>query len=393
MPQVLEVIDMITAESLEVAHESASFLKTIDNSYDPMFGKQGAKIGDSLRIRLPFRPTVRTGRVMDVADVDDDSVALTVATQKGVDLRFTSAEMALGVDYLRELYIKPAIQNLISIVEEDALNGMTKFIGNTAGTAGTALADLAALGQARAILNGQAAPKRDRNVQVDSIQMGSMVNGLKGLFQDSQQIKEAMREGFYGRIAMGDLYENEKLWTMTNAGDVATTLDTYTITNGDEDLTVAALSAAPTAGMTFSIAGLYACHPETKQSLGYVKTLAVGTGSTTTNVVLSEPLYISGPKQNCVASNTTTAAVTFTGAASTAYRIGLMYHKSAFAFVTADLPKMGEMSSVRQDEGLSIRVSQGTDIRNDELLTRIDILYGYKAIRPEWACRIIGAAA
>jgi len=329
---------------------------------------------------------------MDVADVDDDSVALTVATQKGVDLRFTSAEMALGVDYLRERYIKPAVQNLISIVEEDALL-MTKYVGQTAGTPGTGLADLAALGQARAILNGQAAPMRDRCVQLDSIQMGTMVNGLKGLFQDSGQIKEAMREGFYGRIAMGDLYENEKLWTMSNAGDVATTLDTYTITNGDEDLAVAALSAAPTLGMTFTVAGLYACHPETKQSLGYLKTIAVGTGSTTTNVVMTEPLYTSGPKQNCVASNTTTAAVAFTGNASTAYRIGLMYHKSAFAFVTADLPKMGEMSSVRQDEGLSIRVSQGTDIRNDELLTRIDILYGYKAIRPEWACRVIGAAA
>ena len=393
MAQTLEVIDMITAESLEVAHESASFIKTINTSYDSQFGKEGAKIGDSLRIRLPNRATVRTGRVMDVADVDDDSVTLTVATQKGVDLRFTSAEMALGVDYLRERYIKTAVQQLISEIEYDVLNGVTKAVGNLAGTVGTAMSDLAGLGQARAILNGQAAPKRDRAVQMDSIQMASMVNGLKGLFQDSTQIKEAMREGFYGRLAMGDLYEQEKLWTMTNAADVSTTLDTYTITNGDADITVATLSAAPTAGMTFTIAGVYACHPETKASLGYLKTFAVGTGSTVTNVVFADPIYISGPKQNCVASNTTTAAVEFTGNASAAYRIGLMYAKDAFAFVTADLPNLGDMSTRRQDEGLSIRVSQGTDIRNDELLTRIDVLYGYKCIRPEWACRLIGAAA
>jgi len=173
---------MITAESLEVAHESASFIKTINTSYDSQFGKEGAKIGDSLRIRLPNRATVRTGRVMDVADVDDDSVTLTVATQKGVDLRFTSAEMALGVDYLRERYIKTAVQQLISEIEYDVLNGVTKAVGNLAGTAGTAMSDLAGLGQARAILNGQAAPKRDRAVQMDSIQMASMVNGLKGLF-------------------------------------------------------------------------------------------------------------------------------------------------------------------------------------------------------------------
>jgi hypothetical protein len=33
-------------------------------------------------------------------------------------------------------------------------------------------------------------------------------------------------------------------------------------------------------------------------------------------------------------------------------------------------------------------VWQASDIRNDELLTRIDILYGWLALRPEWACRI-----
>jgi len=43
---------------------------------------------------------------------------------------------------------------------------------------------------------------------------------------------------------------------------------------------------------------------------------------------------------------------------------------------------------VKTYDGLSIRLWQASDIRNDEMLTRIDILYGYKAIRPQWACRI-----
>jgi hypothetical protein len=87
--------------------------------------------------------------------------------------------------------------------------------------------------------------------------------------------------------------------------------------------------------------------------------------------------------------------VVFVGSASTNYRQGLMYHKDAFAFVTADLPLMGGSEKcVRMvQDGISLRVWQGPDIVNDELLTRIDILYGYKAIRPEWACRLIGAAA
>jgi len=218
---------------------------------------------------------------------------------------------------------------------------------------------------------------------------------MNAKFYDPEAGKKAQREGYYGRMAMGDLYENEKLWTMTNAGDVSTTLDTYTITNGDADVTVASMSTAASQGMVFTIAGVYACHPETKASLGYLKQWVAGSGSTATNLVVQGSIYTSGAKQNCVASNTTTAAVEFVGTATGAYRQGLMYNKNAFAFVTADLPLMGgaDKCSRTNQEGISLRVWQDGDIRNDELLTRIDILYGYQCIRPEYACRLIGAVA
>lgn len=394
MTQTIATIDMITRESQLVLHENLSFIPTINRSFDDSFGKVGAKIGDALRVRLPSRGTVRTGRAMNVQDVEDESISLTVATQKGVDLRFTSAEMALGIDYISERYLVPNIKNLVSQVEADVINGVTKLVPTVAGSAGTAMSDLSVLGTARAYLNGQGCPMSDRSIMLDSIQMAGLVNGMKAQFFDPEAGKKAQREGYYGRMAMGDLYENEKLWTMTNAADVATTLDTYTITNGDADITVAALSAAPTQGMVFTIAGVFACHPETKANLGYLKQWVVGSGSSTTNVVVQGGIYISGAKQNCVASNTTIAAVAFIGNANASYRQGLMYNKDAFAFVTADLPLMGgaDRCGRMTQDGISVRVWQDGDIRNDELLTRIDILYGYQCIRPEFASRIIGAA-
>ena len=71
-----------------------------------------------------------------------------------------------------------------------------------------------------------------------------------------------------------------------------------------------------------------------------------------------------------------------------------MYHKEAFQFITADLPLMDDAQKCmrREKDGLSIRVWLASDIRNDELLMRLDILYGMAALRPQWACRIIGAA-
>jgi hypothetical protein len=86
----------------------------------------------------------------------------------------------------------------------------------------------------------------------------------------------------------------------------------------------------------------------------------------------------------------TTDAVTLFGTANTTYKNALAYQKDFCTFVTADLPIMGDAAkcTVRSQEGLTVRVWEGSDIRNDEMLMRIDILYGYAVLRPEWACRV-----
>jgi hypothetical protein len=81
---------------------------------------------------------------------------------------------------------------------------------------------------------------------MDSVTMGGLVNGLKGLFQDSSQIKEQYREGMIGRTAMADWYENDRMWTLTNGSDVACTMAAAAaVTDGGNVMTMASLSAAP----------------------------------------------------------------------------------------------------------------------------------------------------
>jgi hypothetical protein len=269
------------------------------------------------------------------------------------------------------------------------------------GTAGAPPTDLAAVGAARAKLNQMLAPKDgNRYVQMDSVTMGGMVNGLKGLFQDSAQIKEQYREGMIGRTAMADWYENDRMWTLTNGADVACTMAAAAaVVDGSNVMTMASLSAAPAVGSVFTVPGVYACHPETKASLGYLQQFVITNGTTAIQTV-SPTIYLTGPKQNlCSAAGAKITAATFDGTGvvpvffgnlSTSYVQNLMYHKEAFQFVTADLPIMGDAEKcVRKNlDGLSLRVWQGSDIRNDELLMRVDILYGMAALRPEWACRI-----
>jgi hypothetical protein len=397
MANSLLTIDMITREALRIAHEKIQFIGTTDRQYDDSFGKTGAKIGSTLRVRKPNQYTRTQGsRVMDVQDQNEQNGTITVATQDHVDMRFNSVELALSIDEMSKRYIEPAVSVLISGIESDYLAFATKATYNVAGTAGTALTDLVAVGAARAKLNQQLAPKDgNRFIMADSVTMGGMVNGLKGLFQDSTQIKEQYREGMMGRTAMADWYENDRMWTLPNSADVAGEINGGTLTSGITSITVDGFTAAPVAGMVFTIEGTYDVHPETKVPYANLKQFVVTSATTTTINFSPACIYdTTNPYQNCSGAPTDNDDITFVGAASTNYVQSLMYHKEAFQFVTADLPLMDDAHKCvrRQQEGLSMRVWQASDIRNDELLMRIDILYGMAALRPEWASRIIGAA-
>jgi hypothetical protein len=85
-------------------------------------------------------------------------------------------------------------------------------------------------------------------------------------------------------------------------------------------------------------------------------------------------------------------AVTFVGAASTAYAQNLVYHKDAITFATADLlmPQGVDMAARAVHNGISLRVVRQYDINNDRMPCRIDVLYGFSTIRPQMACRIWG---
>jgi hypothetical protein len=410
MANTNSVIDMVAKEALRIAHEKATFIGTCDRSYDDSYAKSGAKIGNTLRVRNPNQYVRRQGsRIMDVQDQASTTQSITVATQDGVDMRFNSAELSLEIDELSRRYIEPAMAVLVAGIDGDLLAQATKATYNVAGTAGTVVgavtsgfSDTSALGKARAALNQGLAPKDDnRAVQFDSITMASVANGIKGLFSPQKEVTNAWREGFVARTAMADFYENERTWSMTNGSDVTGTTDASAaaVTDGGTNITYdATASVSVNVGQVFTVAGVYQCHPETKAAFPNLQQFVITALPGSRQMTVSPATILTGAKKNVSKSDGTNLAttdfnnqtLTFVGSASTTYRQNLMYHKEAFAFVTADLPIMDDaIKCVRmQKDGISLRVWQAADIRNDELLMRIDILYGFKALRPEWACRI-----
>ncbi len=421
MANTLLTIDMITREALRLAHEKATFIGTINRQFDDSFGNTGGKIGDTLRIRYPSQYTRRSGsRVMDVQDSVQVSTALVVATQDGVDMRFNSRELSLDLDEFSQIHLAPAMATLVSNIDSDALQACTKSTYQWATNLNplkdlnvsnmSAISSLTAAGNARTRLNQQLAPKgADRRIQVDSGTMAAMVTGAAAFFNPSNAIAEQYREGLIARTAMADYYENERIFSMATVSSVLNSswrISTFISTNGVQSFGASTTQlTAPGAVFTLSnsTAAIMDVHPETKAVYANAKqfSLVSSVFAATTTWTFSPPIFWTGPRQNVggVFTQSTlqlsTLTINLAGTTTLSFPTGLMYHKDAFTFATAELPLMSASEKcVRKTyDGLSLRVWQDSDIRNDELLTRIDILYGFAAIRPEWACRVIGAGA
>lgn len=387
----------VTREILRVLHQKATFLGSINRQYDDSYAKSGAKIGDSLKIRLPNQYTVRSGKTLDAQDTTETSVTLQVATQKGVDMNFGSAELTLSLDDFSKRIIDPAVSALIAVVENDALSTMRKDVYQQANNTSAAITFANVLGGRRK-LNDALAPPSPRSALLSSNDAAGLVDTLKGLFHDDGQIGKQYREGMMGRTAGFDFLESTHLSTQTR-GDAngSYVVNTSTgITSGTATITTTAGSGTINAGEVFTVAGVNAVHPETKADTGVLQQFVITTTATAAGAWAVSPTPItSGPTQNIVINSAgASKAVTIVGTASTNYGQSMVYHEDAFTFATADLimPEGVHFASRERLDGIAVRLVRQYDINNDNLPCRLDILYGYKTIRPQLACRLANQA-
>jgi hypothetical protein len=382
----------VTRKALMILHQKLNFVGSIVRDYDDSFAKSGAKIGDSLKIRLPNEYTVRTGATLSAQDTTETSTTLTVSTQKGVDLNFTSTDLTLSLDDFSERILEPAMSVLAANIEYDAMS-MYKDVYQSIWNGGAAATYNKVL-DGRVLLNRSLTPSNARTANLNSLDMADLVKDTKTLFQDDTSIAKQYREGFMGRAAGFDFVENT-MWPAHTRGaaDGAYVVNTSTgITSGTATITVATGTGAMSKGDVFTIAGVYSVHPETKVSTGVLQQFAVaadyagGAGS----VSVTPTPVTSGARQNItIVSAGAGKAVTFAGTASTAVGTSMLYQKGAFAFATADLvmPQGVDFSAREVLDGVSMRIVRQYDINNDKFPCRLDVLYGYKTLRAQLAAR------
>ena len=112
MANSLLTIDMITRKGLAILENNLVLSRNINRQYDDSFAVEGAKIGSSLRIRLPDRALVTDGAALQTQDDNEQYTTLTVSTQKHVGINFTSAELSMQLDDFADRVLKPRISQL-----------------------------------------------------------------------------------------------------------------------------------------------------------------------------------------------------------------------------------------------------------------------------------------
>ena len=403
MANSLLTIDMITRKALEILENNLVITRTVNRQYDDSFAVEGAKIGSTLRIRLPDRALVTDGAALQVQDDQEQKVTLTVSSQKHIGVNFTTAELTMQLDDFAERVLKPRISQLASSIDADVANAYSS-IYQSVGTPGTTPATSLVLLQAQQKLNESAAVMDPRYAVVNPAANAALVEGMKGLFNPTSTISRQFKNGMMGEGILGlnevSMSQSIKQLTTGTRSATAGAVKTTVSSQGASSIVLKSYSASATikAGEVFTVADCYSVNPQTRESTGSLQQFVVtadatADGSGDVTVSVSPAIYTSSQALATVDSfPTADKTVTFLGSASTQYPQNLVYHRDAITFATADLllPQGVDMASRQVHNGISMRIVRQYDINNDRMPCRIDVLYGYSAIRPAMACRIWG---
>jgi hypothetical protein len=392
----LLTISMITAKALAILHQKCNVIGSVNREYDDSFANAGAKIGSTLRIRLPVQYVTSTGPNLSLQNTVETQVSLPIVNQHHVDFSFASSELTLSIDDFSARYIEPAIAVLAATIESTFINMVWPSVWNQVGTAGAAQTFKTVLQSRKLLLDNLTPQSKQWQLRINTQDNVDMVDSLKGLFQQSTQIARQYTDGVMGLSAGYEWAESTHLTTQTRgAENGAYTTAVVANQNTGSSLVVAAGAGAGNAGDVFTIAGVYRCHPETKISSGvlqqFVLTAGYAGGAGTMSIAPAINGVTGSPQQNVVTTANASAALVFANTASVATGLSLAYHPDFATFATADLVMPGgvDMASRVVKDGISMRAVRQYSISDDTFPIRIDVLWGGVAMRPQLACRLV----
>lgn len=388
MANALLTTEKIADRALMRFSEAATALKAVPKTYASEF-KGERKIGAQVDVPIPQHAVIRHGRVSQPAPLQTLVRPVTIQDQVGFDLSFSSAELALDIEEFDRRYISQQVADLVVNVESAVQSLMYQWTPNQTGTPDGQWTKIAYAGLAKKLIEDNGGGAGTKKLIYNNAAETTLIQGMAGLFNAQKEISEQYTEGSIGRVSGFDFFSSTVAPVHTR-GSANASYDINGANQTGSSIAIDTGSGTFTVGDIVTFAGCYAVHPQTKLSLGYLRQFVVTAAlSGAGNLQVYPAVITSGSEQNVTASPTDGGDVVVQGTASDTYGINLAFRPEAFQFVTVDLPELsGWKNSRREYEGVSMRVVEGSDLSNDLNLMRFDIMWGFGALRPEWACRV-----
>jgi len=310
-------------------------------------------------------------------DVKEQSVEVTLDKLATVDVAFGAIQMATNVDDLNRLFVEPAAVALAQKINSDGLELYKDipYIGGTAGTSPSALSDLT---KARKLLNLQKAPVSPRYAVWDPEAEAKFLEIDTFVEADKSGTTEALRNGSLGRIMgienfMSQAVKKHTKGTLAAGGTGAKiTVKTAVTASTSVTLDVTVTSGSGTLTGTLKKGDILTID----NSVVCVVTADATAEDNEITVSVYPAITAAADKEVVITANHTA---------------NLVFHPSAFAFVTRPLAApSGVESYVTSYNGITLRVVKGYDMKYKKEMLSADVLYGYKTMYPELAVRYLG---
>ena len=406
--------DVIAKEALRLLKNNLVAAKLVYRKYEQTFGK----VGDSIRLELPFRVKAADGRTLVKQPMVDQTVPFKIDKQHHVGLEYTVKDKTLDIKNFSERYLKSGMVQIANKIDRNILLTLKKIF-HSSGTPGVRPGKFIDFANAGAKQTTYAVPSDGmRHAILDPFTCASLSDEVTKLFKESM-VEQAYKKNYKGMVSDYSTYESQNLPKHTVGDHGGTPLAGAGITNGNT-VSITGGTASTTgflvAGDVITFAGVYGVNPQNYESTGILQEFVVladvdtdgaGAASITVSPSLNDgTATTTNPEggtvslaayQNVSALPAENAPMSVLGAANTTYEQNYLFHRDAIALAMIDLelPQSATIKSRASDPetGLSLTLTGAYDINEQTEIHRIDAVYGTDAIYPELGMRMWGAAA
>jgi hypothetical protein len=407
MANTLVTPDWVTMETAKYFVNSLRGVAQFDRTYSDEYKQAGAKVGDTVRVRLPQQFEASEGEGLVLQNLLDRTVNVILNRRRHVGFGWSSAQETLEIQEIRQRYVQPAAETLANIYDRQSMADVYKSVYNTVGTLGTTPNSGLTYSQARVKIADLAGPDEGLVAVLDPLANATIAFSTAALFNPQGKVSENWNKGQFAQdqLGIGKWFQDQNIPRFTSgaAPAASTPLVNGAGQTGSSIITDGwGAGTALVKGDIVTFAGVRWVNPLSKEDVGRLAqfVLTADVSGTTPTLSISPAIITSGPLQNVNAAPADNATITYWAMsaggtqAATVSPQNLIFHPQAFASVMADLtmPNGGATGSRVSSKMLnvSMRYVEQYTITDDQNLNRLDILFGSAPIQERMATRVVG---